>query len=188
MYRYGKYLVLLALLVACEVEPVNTPTPSATPGAALRSLSGGKPGTLDEVMANLTGDPSRVWQLVARYRDDVDITVDCSRDDQLIMHRKNRMDLNVGAELCPVEGVVERSRSGSWQMTSEFNLLVTIEDELPFQLKINVLEANRLVISYQESDGATYVESYLRVETAAPSPSAALPAQGTTPALTPFPL
>lgn len=153
----------LAGLCACEELPEspNSPNPSASTVAA---SEGAKPADLDRFTTALAGNYARSWKLISRLEDDADMTQECYQDDQVIFYRDNRIAFDVGANPCLRNGQLDMDQKGSWQPTSEFNLLLFVNGESPFQAKILNLDDVKLIVSFLDLGGTHVIETYLKNE------------------------
>ncbi|HEY9843298.1 MAG: hypothetical protein ACAI44_27125 [Candidatus Sericytochromatia bacterium] len=170
-----RLIPLLCLLSACEVLPETSDTPSPAPGASSNSsvpTSGVKPNDIEALTEQMAGAYARRWKLESRYEGTTDAMQDCDRDDNLILFRDHRITFDIGQYPCRKGDKVDKDQQGRWQPTADYDLLVFVPEQSPFQVKILDLGPERLSLSYREEDGAEFTETYRKAEDLTKTPSA----------------
>lgn len=157
-------LILLPFLLlgACDgdvPDASSSPSPAPSPSSARAFGSGEKPHDVSTLTATLAGKFGRSWQLVSRFENGTDNTQECYKDDQVMFFIQHRIDFNVGANACRRGELVDTNQTGTWQPTSEYDLLLFVGDA-PYQAKILELTNTKLVMSFIDVDGSQVVETY----------------------------
>lgn len=157
-------LLLLPFLIlgACDAEvpdASSSPSPAPSASSARAFGSGEKPHDVSTLTATLAGKFGRSWQLVSRFENGADNTQECYKDDQILFFIQHRIDFNVGTNACRRGELVDTNQTGTWQPTSEFDLLLFVAD-VPYQAKILELTNSQLVMSFIDIDGSQVVETY----------------------------
>lgn len=153
--------LLSALLLAnCDAPPETATLPS--PSASVATATGSKPNDPEALLAMLAGPKSRIWKLETRNVEGEPDTFDCYRDDEVTFSTDRSIRFNIGSTPCTVNNQLERSTSGFFQLTSEFNILIFVTDT-PYQAKILHLDGKQLILTFRENDGKEVGETYRMV-------------------------
>ncbi len=180
----------LTTLVACEELPTTEVSPSPQASASQQNVI--KPNNPESFMATLAGPKARVWRLESRTVDGDVETLDCYRDDEVTFGTDRSVRFNVGSTPCMINNELQRSTSGFFQLTTEYNLLLFVTNT-PYQARVQYLDDKQLILAFREDNGKEVGETYrmLKDETETPKPAASTrPAggtgsTGTTPAVRP---
>lgn len=173
----------LTTLVACEELPTSETSPSPQASASQQNVI--KPNDPETFMATLAGPKARVWRLESRRVDGDVETLDCYRDDEVTFGTDRSVKFNVGSTPCMINNELQRSTSGFFQLTTEYNLLLFVTNT-PYQARVQYLDDKQLILTFREDNGKEVGETYrmLKDENETPKPVAStrpVGGTGTTP-------
>lgn len=178
--------LLPLLLWGCHNFKINLPgaesdtagaEPSTTPEAQ-PSSSVDLVGDSQEAALILVGNGRRAWQMSSRVENGDNVPLGCRLDDQLIFEER-KVTHDVGSLLCQqppdAETQVERNTEGTWQMTDQYSILISLKGEPAYTYQIVDISNDKLTLEYWADSFTLVQESYFLVPDApdaSASPSA----------------
>lgn len=178
MWKRTLLLISLCTLTACDDPTTPEVSPSAQPSAVAVLSAVRKPTDLDSFMNSLMGNEAKTWQVVKRLEGTVDMSQECYLDDQIRFTRSNhKIELLTGSSLCRTEMAATKDRQGGWQITTELNIYISLNQELPYQLKVNALNDREMELAYFSDAGKHVTETYVAIDTGPGSKASAAPAR-----------